>query len=348
VTRGASPGRFDRVQDAGAVGERIRGRSGTDVIGVLAGEPVVAIAGPPDAMAEVVARTRDLPVVVVAVDHGPMDPACLLADVALTTVADPPGPWVGGADQALLDALLDRIQRHPAASVVLAQLLRMGMGLAPHAGLTAESLAYATLQSGPEFAAWLEARGPVSAPGSEDPVVVERAGDVLRVVLDRPERHNAYDIRMRDGLVAAFELVAADPSITRVVLRANGPTFSSGGDLSEFGTVPDPVLGHLVRSSRFAAAAMLDCRVPVEAHVQGRCIGAGVELVAFADRVVARPDASFELPEVAMGLVPGAGGTVSITRRIGRQRAAYLALTGIRLAAPRALEWGLVDELAPG
>ncbi len=345
---GAASGRFDRAEDAAAVGDRIGGRAATDAVGALAGEPAIAIAGPPDAVARVATLARHLPLVLVAVDDGPLDPACLLADIALTTVADPPAPWVGAADAAVLDGLLDRIHRHPGASVVLAQLLRMGEGLEPHAGLTAESLAYATLQSGPELAAWLAARGPVSAPAAGDPVAVERAGDALRIVLDRPERHNAYDIAMRDGLVAAFELVAADPSITRVELRASGPTFSSGGDLSEFGTVADPVLGHLVRSTRFAAAAMLDCRVPVEAHVQGRCIGAGVELMAFADRVVARPDATFELPEVAMGLVPGAGGTVSIPRRIGRQRSAYLALTGERIDADRALAWGLVDELAAG
>ena len=336
------------MEDAVAVGARIRGRAATDVVGVLAGEPVIAISGSPDAVAEVASQARDLPVVVIAVDDGAMDPAYLLADVAVTTVTNAPGPWVGGIDQASLDGMLDRIARYPSASVVLAQLLRIGEDLDPHAGLTAESLAYATLQSGPEFAAWLEALGPVSPPGPADPVVVARAGDTLSVVLDRPERHNAYDIRMRDGLVAAFELAAADPAITRVELRANGPTFSSGGDLSEFGTVADPVLGHLVRSTRFAAASMLDCRVPVDAHVQGRCIGAGVELMAFADRVVARPDTTFELPEVAMGLVPGAGGTVGIARRIGRQRTAYLALSGTRLDAPLALEWGLIDEIAPG
>jgi enoyl-CoA hydratase/carnithine racemase len=70
-----------------------------------------------------------------------------------------------------------------------------------------------------------------------------------------------------------------------------------------------------------------------------------VELPAFARRVVARPDARFWLPEVAMGLVPGAGGTVSIPRRIGRQRTALLALTGTAIDATTALEWGLVDAV---
>jgi enoyl-CoA hydratase/carnithine racemase len=83
----------------------------------------------------------------------------------------------------------------------------------------------------------------------------------------------------------------------------------------------------------------------VEAHVHGACVGAGVELPAFARRVVAAPDTWFQLPEVGMGLVPGAGGTASLPRRIGRQRTAWLALTGVRLPAATALEWGLVDAI---
>jgi enoyl-CoA hydratase/carnithine racemase len=83
----------------------------------------------------------------------------------------------------------------------------------------------------------------------------------------------------------------------------------------------------------------------VRVEVHGACVGAGIELPAFARRVVARSDAFFQLPEVAMGLVPGAGGTVSIPRRVGRQRAAYLCLSAVRLDAETALAWGLVDEI---
>jgi enoyl-CoA hydratase/carnithine racemase len=75
-------------------------------------------------------------------------------------------------------------------------------------------------------------------------------------------------------------------------------------------------------------------------------VGAGVEVPAAAGRVVAAPDAVFRLPEVAMGLIPGAGGTVSIPRRIGRRRACWLAISGASLDARTALAWGLVDEVA--
>jgi len=83
----------------------------------------------------------------------------------------------------------------------------------------------------------------------------------------------------------------------------------------------------------------------VTAHVHGACIGAGVELPSFATHVIAANDARFRLPEIEMGLVPGAGGTVSLTNRIGRHRTTWLALTGAELGAADALAWGLVDAI---
>ena len=150
---------------------------------------------------------------------------------------------------------------------------------------------------------------------------------------------------MRDGLVAALQLAHADPSVETVELRGAGRSFCSGGDLSEFGTAPDPATAHAVRVAAGAAAWMERCAPRAVARVHGACIGAGMELAAFAGRVTAAPDARFCLPEVSMGLVPGAGGTVSVPRRIGRRRAALLALTGQTLDAATALDWGLIDEI---
>ena len=168
------------------------------------------------------------------------------------------------------------------------------------------------------------------------------------VTLDRPARHNAFSAQMRDELLAALDVAKLDPTVVEVVLRGAGPSFCAGGDLAEFGTTPDPATAHLVRVARSAGLAVnglvvdrLGARVRVELH--GACIGAGIEIPAFAETVVATPDAWFRLPELSMGLVPGAGGTVSIPRRIGRWRTAWLLLTGRDLAAATALEWGLVD-----
>jgi enoyl-CoA hydratase/carnithine racemase len=81
------------------------------------------------------------------------------------------------------------------------------------------------------------------------------------------------------------------------------------------------------------------------AHLHGACIGAGIEMTAFAGHVTATEETTFALPEVGFGLVPGAGGTVSIPRRIGRHRAALLAISGYAIHAVRALDWGLIDDV---
>jgi enoyl-CoA hydratase/carnithine racemase len=82
-------------------------------------------------------------------------------------------------------------------------------------------------------------------------------------------------------------------------------------------------------------------------HMHGNCIGAGIEMPAFASHVIADPETTFLLPELAMGLIPGAGGCVSIPRRIGRWRTLWLVLTGSQLNAHEALAWGLIDDIAP-
>lgn len=246
-----------------------------------------------------------------------------------------------------LAPLLAVVARAPLAAMTLVQLLRHNAGLATHEGLVAESLAYSTLQGGPECAAWLAGRQPpppVQA-SAEPAVLTRRSGDRLDLVLNRPARRNALSIEMRDALVEALRLAASDATIAEIVLSGNGPAFCAGGDLDEFGTLPDPATAHGVRAIRAPARALAACADRVRVELHGACVGAGIELPAFARRVVARPDAFFQLPEVTMGLVPGAGGTVSIPRRIGRQRSAYLCLSAVRLEAETALAWGLVDEI---
>jgi enoyl-CoA hydratase/carnithine racemase len=136
-----------------------------------------------------------------------------------------------------------------------------------------------------------------------------------------------------------------------VVLTGNGPSFCSGGDLAEFGTFADPASAHLART-RHSPALVLDeltvrlgraCR----AEVHGQVLGSGLEMAAYCGWVQAHPDAVLGLPELSLGLIPGAGGTVSITRRIGRWRTAYLVLSGRTIDPPTALRWGLIDELTP-
>jgi enoyl-CoA hydratase/carnithine racemase len=149
---------------------------------------------------------------------------------------------------------------------------------------------------------------------------------------------------MRQELDDALATAEADTAV-RVVLRGAGPSFCSGGDLEEFGTVEDPAQGHVIRLAVSPAARLERLQARTTAVVHGWCIGAGIELAAFAGRVVASSDARFRLPEVSMGLIPGSGGTVSIRRRIGARALLALALDATDVDATWALQHGLVDEV---
>lgn len=279
-------------------------------------------------------RLAGLPALVVAVGAVEDDPLACALDLV---VSDP--------DE--LDAYEAVVRAHHDAAVALAALLRGSPHRSVGDGLVAESATYSTLQAGADHRAWL-ARRPTSEPVSDDErdvVLVEREGDALRITLNRPHVHNAYDAAMRDALLDALSLLASDQSLTATI-DGRGSSFCSGGDLREFGTAHDPAAAHVLRLRRSVAQAIDAVSDRVTVRVHGHCVGAGVELPAFARRVVAAADAMFRLPELGMGLVPGAGGTVSLPRRIGRQRTLRMALTGDPVDAAQALQWGLVDALA--
>jgi enoyl-CoA hydratase/carnithine racemase len=252
-----------------------------------------------------------------------------------------------------LAELAERGRQWPQAVSVCDDVLRSIDPAGPtRAGVITESLAYSTLQSGPEFARWLAERGPATVPEMPEPVQAVRDGDRLNVRFNRPQRHNAFSTDMRAALLEALEVARIDPSITEVVLTGNGPSFCSGGDLAEFGSFADPASAHLART-RHSPALVLDeltarlgrsCR----ARVHGQVLGSGLEMAAYCGCVQARPNAVLGLPELSLGLIPGAGGTVSITRRIGRWRTAYLVLSGRTIDTATALRWGLIDECLSG
>jgi len=292
----------------------------------------------PEAIAAAGASLAVLPCPTAALaDDNPASPAASLRDrfdVVVSSLAE-------------LEPVVETARRTPLAAMALAQLLRSSADLDLHQGLIAESLVYSMLQSGPEFAAWLSGRAstPPREPDAEPAVLVRRRDAQLELTLNRPKTRNAFSAQMRDALVEGLRTAVSDTSITEVILRGAGPAFCSGGDLDEFGTLPDPATAHGIRSTRSPGLLLTHCAERVRAELHGACVGAGIELPAFAARVVATQDTFFQLPELAMGLVPGAGGTVSIPRRIGRQRTAYLALSGQRLDAAAAHRWGLVDEI---
>lgn len=243
--------------------------------------------------------------------------------------------------------LIKNILQHPLTAMTLVQLLRHNEHTSVHDGLLAESLAYATLQAGKEFKNFLSTRPkPATPPDSPEPaVLVQRQNDTLTLTINRPEQRNAYSTAVRDALFEGLQLQADDNSINKTIIRGAGGCFCTGGALHEFGLVDDVAMAHAIRSTRNVGRLIAAQSDKIECHLHKACIGSGIELPAFAGHIIASPDTFFQLPEITMGLIPGAGGTVSILKRIGRQRMAWWALSAKRIKAATALEWGLVDDI---
>lgn len=314
-------------------------------LGAAVGVPVLVVDldRPPrpdeaEALERLGRRAAALPVVTVAVDragNGPDPTGDERAPVSFDLVVADPEPVVAG------------ILAHPHAAVVAAQVLRRP-ATTPHDALMVESFAYATLQAGPEHAAWLARRGRRVRPPVEEPRVrLADEGERWRITLDRPRLRNLVDAALRDELVEALRVVAADPAAREVLLEGAGPVFCAGGDPAEFGSRPDPASAHLVRTQANVAPWLVALAGRLRVVVHGAAVGAGIEMAAFAGRVDAHPDTRFRLPEITMGLVPGAGGTVSIPARIGRRRTLWWLLTDATVDAATAHRWGLVDGLGP-
>jgi enoyl-CoA hydratase len=268
----------------------------------------------------------------------------------LIGLGDPAHPLTRSLDAVIeppvsVDALTRQVQRAPRASAVAVQLLRSLEGLSCERALTLESFCFALLQGSAEYQQWLTSRASTLQPSPPGSILVERRDSALHIVIDRPWARNAIDRVLRDQLFDAFTMAALDSDVRCIKLRASGTTFSAGGDLKEFGTTADPATAHLIRSRTLPALALVGRAEILDVHVQGACVGAGLEMAAFAARLTATPTAWFQLPELDMGLIPGAGGCVSVPRRIGRQRAALMILSGQRIDAKTALQWGLIDAI---
>lgn len=287
---------------------------------------------------------RRVPTVTVLVGDPTSAPPALVAavDLCLTDHPDPPRPWVRGR----IDPVDDAVRTHPLASLALVNLLRRTGASPVHEAIDAEATTYAALLGGDDHRRWLDRRGTARPRETVGPAVrVHRDESDLQVTLDRPEARNAIDSTLRDALVDALTLPLHDPGIAVVHLSGAGPDFSAGGDLREFGSVDDPATALAVRLTRHPGRSAHLVADRLHAHLHGNCIGAGIEIPAFAGTVTADPDTRFALPELDLGLIPGAGGTVSVRRRIGRHRMNWLALTGTVIDTDTARSWGLVDHV---
>jgi enoyl-CoA hydratase/carnithine racemase len=177
-------------------------------------------------------------------------------------------------------------------------------------------------------------------------ILVEREGPAAVVTLNRPQRRNALSLEMMLELIEALEAAGRDREVRTVILAASGNVFSSGHDLSE-------MTGRDINEYRrlFDVCTHLMTKVqaipqPVIAEVQGVATAAGCQLVATCDLAVASEQAAFATPGVRIGLFCTTP-MVALSRAIGRKRALQMLLTGEMVPAPRAAEWGLVNEVVP-
>jgi enoyl-CoA hydratase/carnithine racemase len=175
----------------------------------------------------------------------------------------------------------------------------------------------------------------------------EVRGAVALVSLDRPDCLNAYDVAMRDELHAVLGAAGADPAVHVLLLRGEGPAFSSGGDLREFGSAPSPFVARQVRWQRDVWGRLLRLPAVTVAAVHGLAVGGGMEMALLCDLCLAADDARFALPETGRGMMPGVAGTQTLPRRIGTGRALDLTLSGRWLEAREAHALGLLVEVVP-
>ena len=185
----------------------------------------------------------------------------------------------------------------------------------------------------------LHASTSTSTSASSGPVTFARDGDVFVVTIDNPPV-NALGVDVRRGLVAAIAAAEADGAARAVLIVGAGRNFIAGADIREFGKTPQPP------SLPDACLAIENCAKPVVAAIHGAALGGGLEVALAAHYRIASPTAKLGLPEVLLGLMPGAGGTQRAPRLVGVQPALDLMLSGRHAGAKEALSLGLVDRLA--
>jgi enoyl-CoA hydratase/3-hydroxyacyl-CoA dehydrogenase len=174
---------------------------------------------------------------------------------------------------------------------------------------------------------------------------------IATLTIDRPDALNALNETVMTQLGAAFRAVAADPSVTGIVLAGSGKAFIAGADIRFFvknlETNNIPRIAEFTRGGQELLLGFQRCRKPVVARVHGLALGGGVEMALACHYIVATPKATFAFPETGIGIYPGLGGTQRTTARVGRALAKWLVLTGETITAEQALAIGLIDRVVP-
>ena len=187
---------------------------------------------------------------------------------------------------------------------------------------------------------------------SDERVRIEVDDHVAVVTLSRADKHNALDVPMIEGIIAAATRVAEEPGVRAVVLHGDGPSFCSGLDVigvmagqSGLEGVLDPLRGEVPNWFQRAAYDWIRVPVPVIAAVHGNCLGGGLQIALAADIRIASPDARLSVMEIKWGLIPDMSITRTLPRLVGIDLAKELTYTGRLLSGSQADELGLVTHV---
>jgi len=189
---------------------------------------------------------------------------------------------------------------------------------------------------------------------TEATVLFETRGPIALITLNRPQALNSFSRQMHEEIRVAFDRIEGDKGIRAAVITGAGRGFCAGADLSEFDLAPGPnrveradpgpIIEQLFNPT---TRKLVELRVPTIAAVNGVAAGAGASFVMACDLAIAAPSASFIQAFSKIGLIPDAGGSWFLVKKLGLARAMGCALLGDKLSAADAKEWGLIWDVAP-
>ena len=187
-------------------------------------------------------------------------------------------------------------------------------------------------------------------PAKSPVILVQKLqADIAVVILKRPEAANALSKQMAEEISAAFEAIQKDSSIRVVIVAGDGEkVFCAGADLKERKNITEAQWHDQHRALEGALQAILECPLPVIAAVNGAAFGGGLELALACDFIYTVSHARFALTETSLGIMPGLGGMVQLSRAVGARRAKELVYSAAPFSAEEALEWGMVNKVCEG
>ena len=177
-------------------------------------------------------------------------------------------------------------------------------------------------------------------------IILEKKSSILTITLNRPDILNAYNIQMRDEMWQALLAIKDDQEVKVIILKGAGEkAFCAGADLTEFTTAPSQTIARQVRRLRPIWELWASIRKPFICALHGYVIGSGLEMALLCDIRIASPEVRIRLPEVALGMLPAAGGSQTLTKLTGISTASKMLLTTNTISANEALQMGIISKI---